>query len=75
LSDRERRDRIHKLVSVFEGDELRVIHEIAGRLAVGRAQYGVLDVSDGHDWFKEASEEYLDGAIYLAAETIRRRRE
>ena len=46
---------------------------IAKRLVVGRKAYGPLDIQgDRRDWGHEASEEALDCAVYLAAETLRR---
>lgn len=38
---------------------------IAERMAVGRKRYGE-DFDRERDWTKEAQEEFLDGAIYLA---------
>jgi hypothetical protein len=55
-------------------DELRVVLLVAQRLAVGRKAYGPLDIKgDRRDWRHEASEEALDCAVYLAAETLRRK--
>ena len=55
-------------------DEVRVLTAIARRLAMGRRQYGPLDVQgDRRDWKREAAEELLDGCVYLAAETMRQR--
>ena len=54
-------------------DELRVVLLVAKRLAMGRKAYGPLDIKgDARDWQHEASEEALDCAVYLAAETLRR---
>lgn len=54
-------------------DERRVLEQIAARLRMGAGQYGALDVEgDPRDWRKEASEEALDLAVYLAAELLRR---
>jgi|HubBroStandDraft_2_1064218.scaffolds.fasta_scaffold47142_4 hypothetical protein len=53
-------------------DEVRVVVLVAKRLAVGRKCYGPLDIKgDPRDWRHEASEELLDGCVYLAAETLR----
>lgn len=38
---------------------------IAERMAIGRKRYGE-DFDRERDWTKEAQEEFLDGAIYLA---------
>jgi hypothetical protein len=55
-------------------DEVRVLVAIARRLAMGRGQYGALDVQgDRRDWRAEAAEELLDGCVYLACETMRQR--
>jgi hypothetical protein len=52
--------------------ERAVVLAIAERLAMGRRQYGPLDVAgDPRDWRKEASEEALDCAVYLACEVMR----
>lgn len=54
--------------------ELRVLEAIAKRLRMGRDQYGPLrPVPDARDWKREASEELLDGCVYLACETLRQR--
>jgi hypothetical protein len=53
-------------------DELRVVVLVAQRLAMGRKCYGALDIQgDRRNWRHEASEEALDCAVYLAAETLR----
>lgn len=53
-------------------DELRVIHRVIERMQAGRKQYGALDVVGcPKDWRAEATEEFLDGAIYLAMQSIR----
>ena len=54
--------------------ELHVLHAIAKRLRMGRQQYGALrPVPDSRDWKREATEELLDGCVYLACETLRQR--
>ncbi len=54
--------------------ELQVLGAIAKRLRMGREQYGALrPVPDPRDWKREASEELLDGCVYLACETLRQR--
>ena len=54
-------------------DEARVVLLVARRLAMGRKAYGPLDIrGDRRNWRHEASEEALDCAVYLAAETLRR---
>jgi hypothetical protein len=55
-------------------DERRVLEVIAARLRMGARTYGALDVAnDARDWRREASEELLDGCVYLACEAMRRR--
>jgi hypothetical protein len=56
-------------------DERRVLEVIAARLRMGAGAYGALDVvaNDARDWRREASEELLDGFVYLAREVMRRR--
>jgi hypothetical protein len=52
--------------------ERAVIHAIARRLALGKTQYGRLDVQgDPRDWKREASQELLDGCVYLACASLR----
>lgn len=54
-------------------DELRVLTAVATRLAMGQKQYGKLDIArDKRDFVKEASEEALDGCVYLACELLRK---
>ena len=49
-------------------DERRVVSAIVARLELGRRRYGRLHLdSDPRDWRREASEEGLDLAVYLAA--------
>jgi hypothetical protein len=56
-------------------DERRVIALIAERLAAGRRIYGELDLeADRRDFAAEASEELIDGAIYLAAGALKAER-
>ena len=68
---------IIRLVGACRGlgdGEMAVLEAIARRLLVGRQQYGALrPVNDSRDWHKEASEELLDGCVYLACETLRQR--
>ena len=54
--------------------ELSVLEEIAWRLRLGKEAYGSLrPKSDPRNWQREASEELLDGCVYLACESLRRR--
>jgi hypothetical protein len=54
--------------------ELHVLEAIAKRLRMGRQQYGALKPAlDPRDWKREATEELLDGCVYLACETLRER--
>ena len=53
-------------------DEARVVIAVAKRLSLGRRCYGPLRIfEDPRDWRKEASEEALDCAVYLAADLLR----
>jgi hypothetical protein len=48
---------------------------IAERMLTGRQRYAPLDLaSDPRDWVKEAFEEAVDGAAYLACAAIAKRR-
>jgi hypothetical protein len=61
------------VVAELGTDERRVLLALARRLLAGRRTYGRLDVAeDPRDWRSEAAEELLDGAVYLARETMRR---
>jgi hypothetical protein len=54
-------------------DERRVLEAIGTRLHAGADCYGALRIeTDPRDWRKEAAEEALDLAVYLAAELLRR---
>ena len=47
--------------------ELRVLLRVADRLAMGRTQYGELDLArDRRNWDDEARAEVLDLAVYVA---------
>jgi hypothetical protein len=64
---------LHATLAALGDDEVRVVALVAKRLAIGRKCYGPLDIKgDRRDWRHEASEELLDGCVYLAAETLRR---
>ena len=66
---------IGALINQLNDDERDVLLAVAKRLAMGREVYGPLSIAhDPRDWRKEAHEEFLDGAIYLACETIRTKR-
>jgi len=53
-------------------DERLVLERIAERMRHGRKQYGHLDVArEGMDWLEEATQELLDGCVYLASENIK----
>lgn len=54
-------------------DELRVVMHVIERLRIGRERYGPLDLATNpKDWRNEATEEFLDGAIYLAMDAVKR---
>lgn len=56
-------------------DEARVVAAVAERLRMGASAYGPLAiVDDPRDWRREAAEEALDLAVYLAAELLRAQR-
>jgi hypothetical protein len=64
---------LHAALAGLGEDELRVVVLVAKRLAMGRKAYGPLDIKgDRRDSRYEASEELLDGCVYLAAEMLRR---
>jgi hypothetical protein len=61
-------------------DEREVVYEVTVRaiegLEIGRELYGPLDLSsDERDFRSEAADELRDGAIYLAADRVKRGRE
>jgi hypothetical protein len=61
-------------IATLEPDALRVIETIVDRLIMGRAVYGSLVIeSDRRNWRREAHEEALDMAVYLAVDTLRSR--
>jgi hypothetical protein len=63
------------LLKRLNDDEREVLLSVAKRLVMGREVYGPLSIEhDPRDWKREAHEEFLDGAIYLACETIRKQR-
>jgi len=47
----------------------RVLVLVAERLAMGAERYSD-DLSPGRDWRREAQEEALDGAVYLARDLL-----
>ena len=65
-------DELLTVVSSLGADELAVVVAVARRLALGAKLYGPLDIhGDARDWRREASEEALDAAGYLACQTMR----
>lgn len=67
-------DQLSRIAETLGPDEQLVLLEVAQRLKLGRPVYGVLSLADDpRDMIKEAHEEMLDGAIYLAMATLRRR--
>jgi len=55
-------------------DELLVLAEIAERMVAGRAQYGeYIAGTDPRDHLREAAEEGMDAAVYLAMLAVRER--
>ncbi|MCK6553322.1 hypothetical protein L6Q96_01850 [Candidatus Binatia bacterium] len=60
------RDALMATASELGPDELRVLRLLAARLALGRRQYGALDLDrDTRDFGVEAVAEAADLAIYL----------
>lgn len=65
---------LEQIAALLGEDERRVLTEIALRLEVGAAQYGRLQIaSDRRSWTTEASEEFMDAAVYLAIAMLRGR--
>lgn len=65
---------LEQIAALLGEDERRVLTEIALRLEVGAAQYGALDIArDRRQWSTEASEEFMDAAVYLAIAMLRAR--
>jgi len=59
-------------VTGLEPDAIRVVERVVERLRLGQAQYGPLDLATNpRDWRAEATEEFLDGAIYLAMQSCK----
>lgn len=74
-SDALRRDQLLYSARQLEGDDLAVLCRIADRLLMGKDVYGTMRINlDPRNFVKEAEEEMLDGAIYLAAELLRKER-
>lgn len=66
-------DELAALLPELGADEQRVLLTIAKRLAMGRKQYGALDLAtDPRTWTNEAYEEALDMSNYLAMAMVRR---
>ena len=66
-------EEVSALMLDLNDDEQRVLLAIAKRLAMGREQYGALDLAtDPRDWTKEAYEEALDMSNYLAMALVKR---
>lgn len=59
-------------VSGLEPDAVRVIELIVQRLRFGQATYGPLDLSTNpRNWRLEASEEFIDAAVYSAMKALK----
>jgi hypothetical protein len=70
-ADAARRN-IHHILDDLNEDEARVVLTFARRISAGRDAYGPLDLArDRRDFRKEAGEEALDLAAYLAFELVR----
>jgi hypothetical protein len=60
-------------VTGLEPDAIRVVERVVERLRLGQGQYGPLDLATNpRNWRAEATEEFLDGAIYLAMESVKK---
>ena len=58
----------------LEGDEIKVLEQVAHRLRVGKTFYGQLVLADdARDWVQEGREELLDMAVYLACHVLKPR--
>jgi hypothetical protein len=67
------RAELDAIVARLGSDEVRVLVAIARRLAVGRVQYGPLEIStDPRDWRAEGAQEACDLSVYLACELLRK---
>lgn len=64
-------DRINSALRRLEPSALEVVSFIADRMVAGRAAYGDLDVNDGRDWMKEASQELGDCSVYFVCELLK----
>ncbi|MFW5875727.1 MAG: hypothetical protein ACOCXM_03225 [Myxococcota bacterium] len=66
------RARLDAAAGALGDDEIRVLALVAERLAMGRRQYGPLELqTDGRAFHQEALEEAADGLVYTAAALIR----
>lgn len=65
-------DRINSALRRLEPAALEVVAYVADRMVMGRAQYGDLDVNDGRDWMKEASQELGDCSVYLVCSLLQK---
>lgn len=71
-------DALEAILDGLNDDERAVVLDVAiglaQRMATGRKRYAPLDLaSDKRDWVREAREEMLDGAAYLACALVQRR--
>ncbi len=59
-------------LSVLGPDELRVLELQASRLAMGRGQYGPLEIAgDKRNYLREILLEYIDASQYAAMQLLR----
>ena len=69
-------ERLNEIAEGLGPDELAVLIQIAERIAMGRDQYGELDIDkDRRDFSDEAAEEAQDALVYIAAGKIRTQRQ
>lgn len=62
-------------ISDLGDDERAVIARVVERVRIGFQRYGSLDITGSpKNWRAEGAEEFLDGAIYYAMESIRTER-
>lgn len=71
-------DALEAILDALNDDERQVVLDVAiglaERMRTGRERYAPLDLAtDKRDWVREAREEMLDGAAYLACALVQRR--
>ncbi len=68
-------NKLLKLTTQLNADELAVLVEVAEGLVRGREVYGEMNVTDGrYDYVKEAGEELRDFMAYAGMQSVKLRR-